>query len=112
MKDSKYGFRNKRSCLFNLLTYNNDLFSINEVAKSLDVDKVPCNKEIYIIRKQDMLCKSYKWITKSNRKQRVAISGAAPKRTRGISGVPQGLVFDQIRLIIYINDVYNGQNNY
>ena len=35
--DSQHGFRNKRSCLSNLLTFYNDLFSDYDVAKSLDI---------------------------------------------------------------------------
>ncbi len=51
--DSQHGFRNKISCLSNLLTFYNDLFHAHDITKSLDIvyldfqkafDKVPHNK--------------------------------------------------------------------
>ncbi len=59
IKDSQHGFRNKRSCLSNLLTFYNDLFFAHDINRSLDIvfldfhkayDKVPHNKLMFKVK--------------------------------------------------------------
>ncbi len=41
IRDSQYGFRHKRSCLSNLLTFYNDLFTVHDfIAKFADNTKI------------------------------------------------------------------------
>ncbi len=56
IRDSQHEFRYKRSCLSNLLTFCNDLFSVHDLTRSLDIvylyfqkafDKVPHNKFMF-----------------------------------------------------------------
>ncbi len=53
IKDSQHGFRNKRSCLSNLLTFYNNLFLVHDITRSINAvyldfqkafDKSPDNK--------------------------------------------------------------------
>ncbi len=82
--DSQHGFRNKRSCLSNLLTFYNDLFSDYDVTKSLDIvyfefqkafDKVPHHKLLYKFKQIGIDGQVNQWITNwlSKRQQRVVI---------------------------------------
>ena len=56
IRDSQHGFRNRRSCLSNLLTFYNDLFLAHDATRSLDIvyldfqkafDKVPHRKLMF-----------------------------------------------------------------
>ncbi len=56
----------------------------------------------------------HNWIKNwlSNRKQRVAIHGTAPDWAPVTSGVPHGSVLGPILLIIYMNGINVGLNNF
>ncbi len=59
IRDSQHGFRYKRSCLSNLLTFYNDLISVHDITRSLDFvhldfqrvfHKVPHSKLMFQIK--------------------------------------------------------------
>ncbi len=59
IRDSQHGFRNKRSCLSNLLTFYDDLSHAHDITRSLDIvyldfqkgfDKVPHNKLMFKVK--------------------------------------------------------------
>ncbi len=88
IRDSQHGFRHKRSCLSNLLTFYNDLFNIHDISRSLDIvyldfqmafDKVPHNKLMFKVKQPGIVGNVHNWIENwlNNRKQRVVINGSA-----------------------------------
>ncbi len=59
IRDSQHGFRHKRSCLSDLLTFHNDLFNVHDISRSIDIvyldfqkafDKVSHNKLMFKVR--------------------------------------------------------------
>ena len=88
IRDSQHGFRNKRSCLSNLLTFYNDLFAAHDINRALDIvfldfqkafDKVPHDKLMFKVKQLRIDGNVHNWIENwlSNRKQRVVINGTA-----------------------------------
>ena len=113
---SQHGFRNKKSCLTNLLEFMETTLNCLDDGDPVDVlffdlqkafDKVPHKRLLFKLHRLGIQGKILKWVEEwlSGRTQRVVMNGCVSEWEEVISGVPQGSVLGPILFLAYINDM-------
>ena len=108
---SQHGFLKARSCLTNLLFFEEITKWVDDDVVYLDFqkvfDKVPNQRLLLKLKAHSIGNEVINWIEKwlTHRKQRVIVDGEISNWKSVLSGVPVGSVLGRILFLIYINDL-------
>ena len=116
MNPSQHGFRNRRSCLSQLLEHYDQILKILENGDNLDCvyldfakcfDKIDIGLLCHKLKKTGIRSQLGVWLHSflMNRKQFIVVENSLSNSSNVISGIPQGTVLGPILALIFLSDI-------
>ena len=116
MNPSQHGFRNRRSCLSQLLEHYDQILKILENGDNLDCvyldfakcfDKIDIGLLCHKLKKTGIRSQLGVWLHSFliNRKQFIVVENSLSNSSNVISGIPQGTVLGPILALVFLSDI-------
>ena len=122
MNPAQHGFRNRRSCLSQLLEHYDRILKILENGHNVDCvyldfskcfDKIDIGLLCHKLKENKINSKLGIWLHNFliNRKQQIVVDNELSSPSNVISGIPQGTVLGPVLPLIFLSDLDDGIEN-